>query len=190
MVFIAHSTCGGTAVGVSKQGHTVVMHDTCGRWRLASGGGAYCRHHWVRYLWGHISRPSPSPWSLLQVVVLVQAVVCQWRMPKKKKEGKTYLVCHPCCPPHNCPARHYGCCHHRCRWWWWCMWWCISGEWQKKEGLTLSIVPTALLVIAPPVIVVIAVIAGDGAGAGGGGSVENDKKERDLSCPASPSHSL
>ena len=68
----------------------------------------------------------------------------------------------------------------------------VVRQWRmtKKNGLTSSIITVALLVISPPIIVIIAVVAGAGAGAGSGGSVENDKKERDLSCPASPSHSL
>ena len=79
VVIVVRSTCGGTAVGVSKWGHTVVVvHGTCGGWRLASGRrGAYRRHH-----------PAPlvitPPVVVIIVVVLVQAVVCQWRMPKKK----------------------------------------------------------------------------------------------------------
>jgi hypothetical protein len=36
MVVVVRSSCGGTAVGVTKQGHTVIiMH---GGWRFESGG--------------------------------------------------------------------------------------------------------------------------------------------------------
>ena len=65
----------------------------------------------------------------------------------------------------------------------------VVGQWRmtnKKEGLTLSIVPVTLLVIAPPVVDIV----GGGAGAGSGASVENDKKKKDLPHPSSPLPSL
>ena len=150
MVFVVHSTCGGTAVGVRKQGHTVVVvHDTCGGWRLVSGEG-----HTVIIImcdtcggWALASSRrggrgegrgtvvvvmrgtcggtylvclSPSPSSLLQVVVH------QWRMPKKKKGGGDLPRLSSLSPPPcNCPTRRY---RRRCGWWCWRRRWCISEE--------------------------------------------------------------
>ena len=95
MVIIVCSTCGGTAVGVSKRGHTVVIvHGTCGGWRLATGGrGAYRRHRHVRYLWWvGISKRGGG------TVVVVVCGTC----------GGTYLVRRR--PPRHHPARR----HHHC----------------------------------------------------------------------------
>ena len=94
MVIIVCSTCGGTAVGVSKRGHTVVIvHGTCGGWGLASEGGAPS----LLLCAGPVGVRTSSvavPLVITPPVVIIIAVVRQWRIPKKGKG--THLVRRRC----------------------------------------------------------------------------------------------